>query len=136
MMGGTPFDQSRDSCRQGIWICPNEEMHMVALNCQLNNLPIMLIYHFTDDLLKPIGYWTISYLSSPPWTPNDMVHNQMDCMIIINVLHVYNIPDIDTSVNEIVPLGPCAQAPPYKGGPIHPLVKTEGLSGPSTVNWH
>jgi hypothetical protein len=70
------------------------------LNSQLNNLPIMLICNFMDDLLKPARHRTIQYLSSPPWTPDNMVHNQMDCMIIMSVFHVYGIPYIDTSVKD------------------------------------
>ena len=72
---------------------------MVTLNCQLNNLPIMLICNFMDGLLEAIHNWTIEYLPPPSRTPDDMVHNQVDCVVIMNVLHVYSIPDIDTSVN-------------------------------------
>jgi len=59
VMRGTPFDQSRDICGQRVRICPHEEMHMVALDSQLNNLPIMLICNFMDDLLKTTRHWTI-----------------------------------------------------------------------------
>lgn len=43
-----------------------------------------------------------------------MVHNQMDGMVIMNVLHVYSIPVIDTDVNEIVPLIPLCPSPSIK----------------------
>src|SRR5260370_40527159 len=80
----------------------------------------MGVGNFIDDLLKPTGYRTIEYLPSSPWAPDDMVHNQMDCMIIMNVFHVYRIPCIDTSVKGRTQKSPNAQAPPLKGRPIHP----------------
>src|SRR5260370_37235127 len=74
-------------------------MYMVALDCELNNLPIMLICNFLDELLKSPSNWTMEYLPPHSRAPDDMIHNQVDCVVIMNVFHVYGIPAIDTSVN-------------------------------------
>ncbi len=98
MMRRAPFDQSRDVRGQSVRICPNKEMHMIRLNSQLNNLPIMLTGRFMDDLLKPTSNGTIEYLSPSPWTPDNVVHNQVGCVVIMNVFHVYRIVYVDMYV--------------------------------------
>src|SRR5947199_346921 len=111
LMRRASFHQSSEICRQGRRICPNEEMHMVTLTSQVNNLPIMLIGHFMDDLLKPTGHRTIEDLSTSPWTTENIVHHQMDGMVLLNVFHVYGLPCIDTFVNRRTQKSPCALAP-------------------------
>jgi hypothetical protein len=107
-------------------------MHMVTLNSQVKNLPIMLICNFMDDLLKPTGHRAIEDLPPSPWTPENMVHHQMDGMGIVNIVHVYGLPYIDTLVKRRTQKSPCALAP-NKVGQFIPRIHDGGFPGRGSV---
>jgi hypothetical protein len=105
---------------------------MVTLYSQLKNFPLMFIGNIMDDLFKPRSHRTSEDLPPSPWAPDNMVHHQMDGMGIVNVVHVYRLPYIDTSVYGILQKYPYAQAP-KKVGQFILRFKDGGFPGRSSV---
>jgi hypothetical protein len=89
-------------------------MHMVTLYSQLKNVPLMFIGHIMNELFKPRSHRPSEDLPPSPWAPDNMVHNQMDGMDIMNVVHVYRLLYIDTSVKRRTRLSPYAPLPSMK----------------------
>lgn len=116
---------------QGVGVASEKEMNMVWLDCQRNDLPSILMYYFFNDLLQTVVYWPYQDFASPLRTPNDVVDEQMDRVLFMDIVvsHVRSIRHLHVLCQRLGPLCPN----PKKGRPIHPLVKTEGLSGSSAV---
>lgn len=92
----------------------------------------LLSCNFMDDLFKPRSHRTSEDLPPSPWAPDNMVYNQMDSMIIMNVVHVYGLACIDTSVKRRTRKSPCAPAP-NKVGQFIPRINDGGFPGRGSV---
>src|SRR5260221_2194138 len=70
---------------------------MIGLDCQFDNRPLVLRRHLADDLLQAVAYRPNKHLAPPLGTPDDMVHDEMDVVPLMCVVHVDSIPLFNTA---------------------------------------
>jgi hypothetical protein len=106
-------------------------MDMIRLNSQFKKLPIVFAGNLLNDFFEPIINRAVQNLPSPLGTPNDVIHDQVYCMLFVLILHVDKyIANYNGCQYLERPLCPS----PKKGTPILPRFKKTGLSGPLTVS--
>jgi len=62
---------------------------MIGLDCQFYNLPIILLRHFTSDLLKTVMYRPCQHLFPPLRTENDVVENVLYRMLFMYIFLIH-----------------------------------------------
>jgi hypothetical protein len=134
MMRGSSLDQACNVSWQSIGIGPDEEMDMIWLNCQLNDLPFILIYHFLNNLLHAVVYRADQDFSASFRTPNHVVHEQMNRVLFMDILlcHVNSIRQSNSSCQQ--KWDPCAQTP-NKERPFIPALKGRGFLARRCKGW-
>ena len=60
---------------------------MIGLNSQTDDGPLMFIRHLLDDVFQPVAYRPYQHLPAPLWAPDDVVHDKMDGVPAVLILH-------------------------------------------------
>lgn len=132
MMRGPSFDQSSHVSRKRLRITSDEQMNMIWLNCQVQNLPSILIYYFFSDLFQAVTNWTYQDFPAALGTPNNVVDDQMDCVLFMDIL-MYHGCIVRQSHVLYQQVDPALSA--SKGRLVHPLDQSQGLSWPGAVKF-
>ena len=121
------------SSRQGIGVASQEPVDMLWLDSQLENVPSVLIDYFFNDLFQTVMDRTNQYLPASFGTPDDVIDDQMDCMLFMDIpmFHVDSLLLGYVCYQQIHPTQAALQ-----GTPIHPPHEWTGLSGPFLCNTH
>src|SRR6266487_3709383 len=93
-MRGAPFDPAGQSLHLAHRYCPQEQMHMIRLNRQLEQLPGMLFNDLLDDLLQTVVNRPNQNLAPSFWAPDEVIDHQMDTMAFMLIFHVVSLADI------------------------------------------
>jgi len=77
---------------------------MSGLNRQLNHSPTVLRRHLANNLLQARAYPADEHLAPPFETPDEVVHDEVDDVPFMDVVHVDNISIFNTARKAE---GPC-----------------------------
>ncbi len=83
-----PLDEPGNVRRQRVRSGPDEHVDMMGLDRHLDDLPIVCIWHLVNDRLQTVMYWPDKHPPTPPGTPDDVVHDKVDTLLLVLVLHV------------------------------------------------
>ena len=83
-----PRDEPGNVRRQRVRIGPDEQVDMMGLDRQLDDLPIVFMWHLVNDLLQTVMYWPDKHPPTPPGTPDDVVHDKVVGVLLVFVVHV------------------------------------------------
>jgi hypothetical protein len=86
-----PLDTSGNSRGQRVWIGAEEPVDMIGLDCQADDLPILLIHDRPDALFQAGTHWSYHHLPAPFGTADAVVDHQVDVGLLVLILHVYSI---------------------------------------------
>jgi hypothetical protein len=104
-----------DIGRHRIGITPQKHVDMIRLNSQPENGPMVRTCNLFNDLLQAIMHRAYQYLAPALWTPDDMIDNQVDRMLLVLIVHVDSLHEQYKNTRDWA---------------IHPRSKETGLSGP------
>jgi hypothetical protein len=82
---------------------------MISLNSQPENGPLMRIRYLFNDLLEPIMHRAYQHLAPALWTPNDMVDNQVGCMLFMLIVHVATLAQSNGFSKNVLSPHPSSQ---------------------------
>jgi len=82
---------------------------MIGLNSQPENGPMMFLGHLFNDLLQAIMHRADQDLAPALWTPDDVVDDQVDCMLFVRIFHVDNYSRCNTVRQHIPTLAPAKE---------------------------
>ncbi len=92
VMRTAAFDEARDSTGQRVGIGSHEQMHVIGLDRQFQDFPLMFARHFLHNGFQALCHWANQHLPAALGTPDDVVHHQMDAVWFVLVVHVDSIP--------------------------------------------
>ncbi len=90
-MRGATLDETGYVGWQGIGVGTNEHMDVIGLNSQLNNFPSVFMSNFMNNLFQAFCYLPLQNLASPLGTPDNVVHDEVDGMLFVRLIHVDSI---------------------------------------------
>jgi hypothetical protein len=107
-VGRTTFDPSGSVCGQRVGVGSDEEMDMIRLDGKLNNLPSLFVSYVLDNLFQTLFDRTAQNLSTPLGTPDDVVHDQVNRVLLVLLFPVDTLTDTDTvcQSKRVPPPGP------------------------------
>src|SRR5215469_18734916 len=109
-MRATPLDEPGNVGGQRVGVSPEEEVDMIGLDRQSDDLPFMLSRDLPDDLRQPIPHRPHEHLPAPLGTPDDVVHDEMNAVLLVFILHVAMIPQSNMDRKPGGPFIPCLKA--------------------------
>jgi hypothetical protein len=106
LMRGDPFDCLEDISGRIFGPDANEQVDMVRLDGQLFNVPCLFGTLGLDPLLAILGDVADQHGLPPLGTPNQVVDDQVDPMLVPLIFHVDILAFIDTETRGLKPRNP------------------------------
>ena len=101
---------------------------MIGLNRQLNHRPVMFSYYLADDLFQACPHRPNEHLPSSLGAPDDVVHNEVDAMLLVLIIHVDKVLHSNTTRKGNGPFIPRLKAGAF--WPSSVTMRAGGMTAP------
>src|SRR5438105_4920629 len=96
----------RNLCRRSGRPHTNKQMHMIRVDCQFEDLPSLVLAFSLNKCAAFLSHLTREHRLSPLWTPNQVIHDQVNPMFVSSIFHVSILYTISTIVSTCLWLKP------------------------------